>query len=88
MNTMLNFLLLTAVLLAPFILVAAIASRSHRDGYLRFHLDQFRFAAPMVGRLYEEDADYRRIDHDVDAIRTRFESQPSWPSSGKRADSR
>ena len=41
--------ILTAVLLAPFILVAAIASRSHRDGYLRFHLDQFRFAAPMVG---------------------------------------
>lgn len=88
MNTLLNLLLLTAVLLAPFVVVAAIASRSHRNGYLRWHFDQFRLAAPMVGRLYDDDADYRRIDHDVDAIRTRFERHPAWPDSGARGERR
>jgi hypothetical protein len=88
MNTLLNLLLLTAVLLAPFVLVAAIASRTHRNGYLRWHFDQFRLAAPVVGRLYDDDADSRRIDHHVDAIRTRFERQPAWPDSGARGERR
>ena len=51
MSDALNFLLLSVVLLAPFALVATLASRAHRGGYLRWHTDQFRFAAPMAGRL-------------------------------------
>jgi len=86
MNAVLNFLLLTFVLLAPFALVATLASRARRHGYLRWHLDQFRFSAPMLGRLVEED--FRRIDHDANAIRTRFEEHPSWPASGARDERR
>jgi hypothetical protein len=55
--------------------------------YLRRLLDQYRYTTPMVSRLVE-DADYRRMGHDIDAIRTRFEQQPTWPTSGVRADSR
>lgn len=40
----------------------------------------------MIGRLFEDDraldADLRRLGHDLDAVRTRFEEQPSWPQSG------
>lgn len=83
MNIAMNLLLLIAVLLAPFGLVAALASHSRRNDYLRWHLDQFRFATPMASRLREDrDADNRRIGHDLDAIRTRFEQHPAWPSSG------
>jgi hypothetical protein len=49
---------------------------------LRLHADQFRVSAPMVGPLFVDDADQRRVDHDIDAIRTRFEHHPAWPSSG------
>ena len=45
-------------------------------------IDQFRLAAPMVGRLYDDDRDAYRVEHDVDAIRTRFERNPMWPASG------
>ena len=55
--------------------------------YLGRLLDQYRYTTPMVSRL-AEDADYRRMGHDIDAIRTRFEQQPTWPTSGVRADSR
>ena len=48
---------------------------------LRLHADQFRVSAPMVGPLFD-DADARRMDHDLDAVRTRFEQHPVWPSSG------
>jgi hypothetical protein len=83
MSTVLNLFLLTVVLLAPFGLVAALASRSRRNGFLRWHLDQFWFATPTVGRLLEDrDSDSRRIGHDLDAVRTRFEQHPTWPSSG------
>ncbi|MGE2731176.1 hypothetical protein [Mycolicibacterium vaccae] len=27
------------------------------------------------------DPDYSRVQHDFDAVRTRFEQQPTWPSS-------
>ncbi len=53
-----------------------------------FHRDQFRFAAPMVGQLFTDDADLRRIGHDADAIRTRFEHSPSWPDPGARDERR
>jgi hypothetical protein len=56
---------------------------------LRRYLDEMRFTTPMVARLLEErDADGRRLDHDLDAIRTRFEQAPTWPTSGVRPDSR
>ena len=64
-------------------------SRSRGNGSLRWYLDQYRFTTPMVSWLLEDrDADTRRMGHDLDAIRTRFEQQPSWPTSGARADSR
>ena len=82
MNTALTYLLLIAVLVAPFALVAFIARQAHRDGHLRWRVDQFRVSAPMMGRLFEDDADMRRIGHDLDAVRTRFEQHPSWPQPG------
>ena len=84
MTAMITFLLLTVVLLAPFGVVAAIAAVSHRDGSLRLHAAQFMIAAPPVGRLSDDghDADARRVEHDLDAVRTRFENHPVWPSPG------
>ena len=89
MTAIMTSLLLMAVLLAPFGLVAALATTSYRRRILRWHLGQFPFSAPMVGRLFDDrDADVRRVNHDVDAIRTRFESQPVWPSSGALGERR
>ena len=86
MTALLAFLVLTVLVLAPFGVVAAIAAVSHRDGTLRLHADQFRVSGPMVGHLFadgaDRDADQRRINHDLDAIRTRFEEHPAWPSPG------
>jgi len=56
------------VLLAPFAVVAALENHAKRAGRLSW------FAAPAAGRLCEDDADLRRMEHDTDAIRTRFES--------------
>lgn len=88
MATALTYLLLTAVLLAPFALIGAVTRRAHREGHLRWNLDQFRFSAPMMGRLFEDDADMRRLSHDLDAVRTRFEEHPSWPESGALGERR
>lgn len=90
MTALITFLLLTVLLLAPFGVVAAIATASYRDGTLRLHLGQFTPRAPMVGRLYDDDrdADARRVDHECDAIRTRFETHPVWPSSGALGERR
>jgi hypothetical protein len=55
-------------------------------------LAAFRVRAPMAGRLLaddaDNDADERRINHDLDAIRTRFEEHPVWPSPGVRGERR
>jgi hypothetical protein len=89
MNTALGLFLITVVLLASFGLVAALAPRSHANSYLRRHLGHFRLATPAVGYLFDDrDSDGRRIDHDTDAIRTRFEEHPAWPSSGSRDERR
>jgi hypothetical protein len=90
MTALITFLLLTVVLLAPFGVVAAIAAVSHRDGTLRLHGARFMLAAPLVGRLYHnvDDADARRVEHDLDAVRTRFEKHPVWPSSGALGERR
>jgi hypothetical protein len=68
------------VLAAPFALAALLTWAADRTGTLRLHLDQFRVAAPMVGRLFD-DREVVRAQHDIDAIRSRFERQPVWPSS-------
>ena len=51
---------------------------------LALHGAQFMLAAPLVGRLYQDvdDADARRVEHDLEAVRTRFENHPVWPSPG------
>ena len=84
MTTIITFLLVTLVLLAPFAATAAITSVAHRDGTLRLYARQFPVAAPLVGRLNrdDDDADARRVEHDLDAVRTRFEEHPVWPSPG------
>lgn len=62
---------------------------AHTFRPLRRYLDEIRFTTPMVARLLEErDADGRRLDRELDAIRTRFEQAPTWPTSGRRADNR
>ncbi|MDZ7881571.1 MAG: hypothetical protein U5N53_01040 [Mycobacterium sp.] len=102
MTTPLTYLALGAVLLAPFALTWALSRIARRTGILRLSLDQFRPAAPFVGRLVSSDngldRDGLRAAHDLDAIRTRFETQadfpslrsprPSWPSSGASGERR
>ncbi len=84
MTTALTFL----ILIAPFAVAAALGLAAQRSETLRFHLDQFKVSAPMWGRLFDDDRDAYRIEHDVDAIRTRFEKQPFWPSSGATGERR
>jgi hypothetical protein len=77
MTTALTFL----ILIAPFAVAAALSWAAHSDS-LRIRFGQFRWSAPMMGRLFEDDRDGFRVAHDVDAIRTRFEQSPAWPTSG------
>ncbi|MDT7762849.1 MAG: hypothetical protein QOC63_2269 [Mycobacterium sp.] len=84
MTTALIFLIVSV----PFAVPAALALAAHRSETVRFHLDQFKVAAPEWGRLFDDDRDAYRIEHDVDAIRTRFEKQPFWPSSGATGERR
>jgi hypothetical protein len=84
MSTLITLLVLTA----PVAVAAALVWAARRSGYLRLHLGQFRMAAPMAGRLFEDDRDLYRMQHDLDAIRTRFERQPVWPSSGALGERR
>lgn len=81
MTALIIVLVVTVLLLAPF---GVVASAAHRDGTLRLHVGQFRVSVPLVGHLFDDgrDADERRIGHDLDAVRTRFEQHPVWPSSG------
>jgi len=92
MTTPLTYLALVAVLLAPFALTWALSRIARRTGILRLSLDQFRPAAPFVGRLVSSDnsldRDGLRAVHDLDAIRTRFEDQPSWPTSSASGERR
>lgn len=83
MSTALAYL----ILLSPFALAVAVSRAAHRSGHLRLHLGQFRWAAPMSGRLFD-DPDWNRVQHDLDAVRTRFEEHPSWPSSSASGERR
>jgi hypothetical protein len=88
MTTALIFL----ALIAPFAVAAAFSWAAHRSGSFRLRLDQFRMAAPMAGRVFSpdlaDDRDLFRAQHDIDAIRTRFEQQPVWPASGALGERR
>lgn len=92
MTAIIIVLLFVAVLLAPFAVVSALASASRRSGMQHWHLGGFPVTPPMVGRLCDDpahpDADARRLDHEFDAIRTRFEDHPAWPSSGATGERR
>jgi hypothetical protein len=82
MNTALSFL----ILIAPFAVAAALSWAAHRSGSLRMRLAQFRVAAPLGGLF--DDRDAYRIEHDVDAIRSRFEQNPAWPASSAMGERR
>ena len=84
MTTAMTFL----ILIAPFAVAASLSWAAHRSDSLRIRFNQFRWSAPMVGRLFEDDRDGFRVAHDVDAIRTRFEKQPFWPASGATGERR
>lgn len=71
------------IMISPFAVAAALSWAAHRSDALRIRIDQFRVSAPMVGRLFDIDPpDYEayRVEHDLDAVRTRFEKNPSWPT--------
>ncbi|GAS94720.1 uncharacterized protein RMCC_1686 [Mycolicibacterium canariasense] len=72
------------ILLAPFALAIALGWLANRSRILRLHLDQFRVPTSAWDRLFDTDPDpdASRLHHDLDAIRTRFEQAPSWPTSG------
>ena len=83
-------LTLLLILISPFVVAAALSWAAHRSEALRMGLDQFLVSAPMMGRLFDidpprrdsSDRDADRVEHDLDAIRTRFEDDPDWPSAG------
>lgn len=70
------------ILLTPFALAIALGWLAKRSHILRLHLDQFRVPTSAWDRLFDTDPDASRLHHDLEAIRTRFEQAPSWPTSG------
>lgn len=86
-----NMVLAVLVMISPFAATAALSWAAHRSETLRLRIDQFRVSAPMMGRLFDidpPDYDGYRARHDLDAIRTRFEKNPSWPTSGATGERR
>lgn len=81
-----NMLLAVLVMISPFAAAAALTWAAHRSDALRLRIDQFRVSAPMMGRLFDWGA--AQYPHDDDAIRARFERNPSWPSSGATGERR
>jgi hypothetical protein len=73
MNVLLAFLILSA----PFAIAAALSWTTNRGSSMRAYLAGV-----------EEDRDHYRIEHDADAIRTRFEQDPVWPVSGVMSERR
>jgi len=84
MTTALTFL----ILISPIVVATALSWAAHSTGSFRLRLDQFRIAGPMSGRFFEDDRDTFRVEHDIDAVRTRFEQQPFWPTSGAMSEGR
>ncbi len=85
MTTALTFL----ILIAPFAVAFAVSWAAGRS---RPGLDQFWLATLITGRAYGsdpvDDRDTPRLEHDLDAVRTRFEQQPAWPASGALGERR
>ena len=81
-------LITLSILVAPFVVAVALGWAAHRSAGLRVSLDQFRVSAPMRGRLSGDSPDAPRTQHELDAIRTRFEQQPAWPASGALGERR
>jgi hypothetical protein len=68
------------ILVAPLAVAVAVSWAAQRSNVLRFRLDLFDINQP--------DYETYRVGHDLDAIRTRFEQHPSWPSAGASGERR
>ncbi|AKS32207.1 hypothetical protein [Mycolicibacterium goodii] len=77
-----NVVIALLILVAPLAVAVGLGWAAHRGNVLRFDLAQFRVGAPLAGRFDTSDADAYRIAHDAEAIRSRFELHPEWPSAG------
>ncbi|WP_029108323.1 hypothetical protein [Mycobacterium sp. URHD0025] len=66
------------ILISPFAVAAAVGWAAQRGNVLRFRLDLF----DLPFGVNQRDYDTYRAGHDLDAIRSRFEHQPAWPSAG------
>jgi hypothetical protein len=67
-----------SILMAPFVVAVALGWAAHRSGGIR----------GGRGRLSGDSSDALRMEHELDAIRTRFERQPAWPTSGALGERR
>ncbi len=77
MTALITFLLLTVVLIAPFGVVAAIAAAPIATAPCVCTATSSWSPRPWsAGFTTTDDADARRVEHDLDAIRTRFENAP------------
>ena len=83
-----SVVLTLSILMAPFAVAAVLAWMAHRSGGMRMGFNQFASSAPMRGRLSVNGADAWRLEHELDAIRTRFEQQSGWPLSGALGERR
>jgi hypothetical protein len=83
-----NIALTLLILIAPFAVAATLSWAAHRSGSLRMRSDLLHVYGPMTGRLFDNDRDALRTEHDLDAIRTRFEERTAWPASGALGERR
>ena len=58
-----------SILMAPFVIAVVLGWAAHRSDGFRVGLDQFRVSGG--------GSDVPRMEHELDAIRTRFERQPA-----------
>ena len=67
-----------SILMAPFVVAVALGWAAHRSDGMR----------GGRGRLSGDSSDALRMEHELDAIGTRFERQPAWPTSGALGERR
>ena len=67
-----------SILMAPFVVAVALGWAAHRSDGIR----------GGRGRLSGDSSDAIRMEHELDAIRTRFERRPAWPTSGALGERR
>lgn len=72
-----------SILVSPVVVAVALGWAARRSDGLRLGLDQFAVSAPLRGRLSGDGADAPRMEHELDAIRTRFERQPMSGALGE-----